>query len=481
MAAILIIDDEEFIRESLSERVERLDHEAQTAPTLKLGLTMLTNRKFDLVFLDVNLPDGSGLEALSAIRQMPSSPEVIIITAVGSAQGAASAIRNGAWDYITKPFSREQITLLIERTLEYRRAKKKQVTPVALETGSIIGNSAAIKKCIQEIAECSASNANLLIDGETGTGKELFAKAVYDNHLPITGEYVVVDCSAMPETLAESVLFGHVKGAFTGADKGSDGLIKAADNGTLFLDEVGELPLSLQKKFLRVLQEKKFRPVGSSKEVSSNFRLISATNRDLEQMVEQGTFRQDLYHRLKTLTIHLPPLRERKEDIQLLAQHHTHRLCKKNGLKTKALLSDTIEILEAYSWPGNVRELINTIEKAIASSSELSIIYPMFLPDQLRINFAETKLGPAKSPLAENLDADPSYRTILSSLFSKERLPELKQFRDAALTDLETLYLKALLTKTHWDLERAAEISGLSKSRIYYLIKKYDLKKNDPI
>jgi len=477
MAVILIIDDEEFIRESLSDRVERLGHQVEAAPNLEQGLRLLEQQMFDLVFLDVNLPDGSGLEALSAIRNMPSCPEVVIITAVGSAQGAAQAIKQGAWDYITKPFSREEISLLVQRTLEYRQAKNRQAKPVALDTGSILGRSTPMKKCLQQIAECAGSTANVLIHGETGTGKELFAKAIYKNHLPITGKYVVVDCSAMPETLAESVLFGHVKGAFTGADRASDGLIKDANNGTLFLDEIGELPLSLQKKFLRVLQEKRFRPVGSSKEVSSNFRLISATNRNLDQMVEQGSFREDLFHRLKTLSIHLPPLRERKEDIQVLAQHYTQKLCEKNGLKAKALLSETLEILEAYPWPGNVRELINTIEKTIVSEPELPILYPMFLPDRLRIHFAESKLGSKPSSLPDAFKADPARHSILSGLFSTDRLPELKPYREEAISALETLYLKTLLTKTYWDLEKGADISGLSKSRLYYLIKKYNLKK----
>lgn len=477
MALILIIDDEAFIRESLAERIRRLNHTPFAAGTLEEGFRLLAQEPVDLVFLDINLPDGNGLEAMSEIKQGPSEPEVIIITAVGSTEGAAMAIQNGAWDYVTKPFNADEIRLLTERTIEYRQAKQKQMMPVAIDSRNIIGKSRAVKACLEQVAQCAGSMADVLIQGETGTGKELFAKAIHDNHLTITGDYIVVDCSAMPDTLAESVLFGHVKGAFTGADKASDGLVRQADQGTLFLDEIGELPLELQKRFLRVLQERKFRPVGSSREIKSNFRLISATNRNLDEMVKQGKFRQDLLHRLKTVTITLPPLRERKEDIQILAQHYIHRFCKNMSIKTKALLPETLEVLEAYPWPGNVRELVNAIEKAIISEPGLPILYPMFLPKNIRIDVAQAKLK-------SNEESDPAGKSMphpatppLSQLFDDTTpLSSLKSFRETAVNEMESLYLKTLLVRCDWDLEKSADISGLSKSRLYYLIKKYDLK-----
>ncbi len=475
-ASILIIDDEELIRESLSLRVERLGHQAGATATLNEGLEALGKEYFDLVFLDVNLPDGNGLDALATIKQSPSKPEVIIITAVGSSQGAAMAIQNGAWDYITKPFSKDEIVLHIERTIEYRIAKQQQAQPIAIDSASIIGQSGRIKDCINQVAQCSIRDANVLILGETGTGKELFATAIHDNSPTISGDYVVVDCAALPDALIESVLFGYVKGAFTGADKSSAGLVKKADGGTLFLDEVGELPLSMQKTFLRVLQEKKFRPVGSSKETTSNFRLISATNRDLGQMVEEGTFRKDLFHRLKTISITLPPLRERKEDIQPLAQHYISRLSRKHAIKTKALLADTLEILEAYEWPGNVRELVNALEKAILSEPELPILYPMFIPSEIRIDFANKKLYGGKSETSEDSIDPPIFTSIHSSLSSLAPLPELKLFREQAINEIESLYLKSVFQQTDGDIDRAITISGLSKSRMYSLIKKYNLK-----
>ncbi len=478
MAVILIIDDEELIRESLSVRIERLNHEARSAATLGEGLAALKGGGIDLVFLDVSLPDGDGLEALSEIRRSPSLPEVVIITALGNARGAATAIKNGAWDYITKPFNKDQIGLLVKRAVDYRGAKQKRMVPTVVDTGGIVGESEGIKRSIAQIAQCAASRANVLILGETGTGKELFAKAVHDNDPEACGDYIVVDCSAMPETLAESVLFGHVKGAFTGADRASEGLIKQADKGTLFLDEIGELPLSMQKTFLRVLQEKRFRPVGSSAEVESDFRLISATNRNLDRMAEEGKFRQDLLHRLKSLTVGLPPLRERPEDIQLLAQHYLHRICKRQSMKTKALLPETLEMLEAYHWPGNVRELINALEKAVVSDPELPVLYPMFLPDRIRINFANKTLPDGDAQASKTAKSPGKSDYVLSDLYEGDSFPSLKEFREKAMGRLESIYLKALLKRHNRDLDIAAEVSDVSKSRLYYLIRKYNLKKN---
>jgi two-component system NtrC family response regulator len=477
MAAILIIDDEELIRISLSDRINRLKHTAWAASTLQEGLDLIEKESFDLIFLDVNLPDGSGLDALPLIKNNSSKPEVIIITALGSTQGTKLAIENGAWDYITKPFNKEEIVFHIQRTIDYRKAKQKVFYPDPIDTGAIIGQSIVIKNSIHQIALCAKTDTNVLLFGETGTGKELFAKAIHDNSLVANGEFVIVDCAAMPEALAESVLFGHIKGAFTGADSSSEGLIKKADKGTLFLDEIGELPLPIQKAFLRALQERKFRPVGSSKEVSSKFRLISATNQNLDEMVEQGRFRRDLLHRLKTFSIQLPALRKRKEDIQIIAQHYIKILCKKHSLKNKALLPETLEILESYKWPGNVRELINAIEKALISEPDLSVLYPMFLPDRIRLHFLDKKLDDTDNPGRGNVNFSDFSEPFFSSLIFSDQIPELKSFRISAIEKIETLYFKNLLKKTNWDLEKASQISGVSKSRLYFLIKKYHLKK----
>ena len=467
MANILIIDDEEYIRDILSIRIESMNHKASQASTLKQGLQMIREEPFDLIFLDVNLPDGNGLDLLPEIQQHPLKPEVIIITAVGNYEGAEIAIKNGAWDYMTKPLKKDDIILRIKRAVDYCSMKKNRIQPVMLETASIVGKSPAIKNCLNKVAQCACSTSNVLLFGQTGTGKEVFAKAIHDNCQETNENFIVVDCAAMPKELTESVLFGHVKGAFTGANKASEGLIQKADKGTLFLDEIGELPLSIQGAFLRVLQERKFRPVGSSSEKSSDFRLISASNRNLDDMVEQGTFRKDLLYRLKTFYIELPPLCERKEDIQDLSMYYMNKLCNKYSLKNKGLLPETLEFLESYDWPGNVRELINTIESAIVCEPDSTVIYPLFLPDRIRINFAQQDMTVSEE----------SKHPGLYNLLDSCQTPSLKDFRNSVLDKFEPVYLEHLLSQTQWDLEKAAEISGLSKNRIYVLIKKYRLTK----
>ncbi len=476
MANILIIDDEEYIRDILSVRVQRLNHKAFSAGTIRQGAEMIKKAKFDLVFLDVNLPDGNGLDLLQTIKKNPFSPEVIIITAVGSHEGAEIAIKNGAWDYLNKPLKKEDITLRIERALEYRKIKKKEGEPIILDTDSIIGKSQAIKKCLKQVAQCVSNRSDILLSGETGTGKEVFARAIHDN-CDLTGNnFIVVDCAAMPESLAESVLFGHVKGAFTGADKSSEGLVVEADKGTLFLDEIGELPLSLQTTFLRVLQERKFRPVGSTTEKQSDFRLICATNRDLDQMVSKGTFRKDLLHRIRTFDIILPPLKERKTDIQDLSAFYIKDLCSKHNLNTKVLLPETIEFLESYDWPGNVRELVHTIERAILNEPESTLLYPFSLPDHIRVNYVKQGM-PDKKNIGHNAE-NTTLESIIFSYIDKDATMNLKDFRNFFLEKIEKIYLKSILSNNGWNIEKTAKILGLRKNRIYVLIKKYGFKRH---
>lgn len=264
MGNVLVIDDDKNVCTAISNAVERMGHKTVHALTLKEGLEKACSDSFDVVFLDVQMPDGNGLDILPPIRGTPSSPEVIIITGFADPDGAELAIKNGAWDYIEKPCSVQEMTLPFIRALEYREEKKAAKVPVALKREGIVGSSPKLGACLDLLPQMSNSVANVLITGETGTGKELFARAIHENSPRAGKNFVVVDCAALPDTLVESVLFGHQKGAFTGADKAQDGLVKQADRGTLFLDEVGELPLSIQKSFLRVLQERRFRPVGGA-------------------------------------------------------------------------------------------------------------------------------------------------------------------------------------------------------------------------
>jgi two-component system NtrC family response regulator len=294
VADVLIIDDDPKINGILSRIVHSMGHETEQALTLHDGLQSVRKNDFDVVFLDLTLPDGNGLRILPDILATPSSPEVIIVTGTGDQRGAEVAFKHGAWAYVQKPFLIEDVALPFTRALQYREEKRAGEKPKVLIRDGIIGYSPAILASFDAVAQAAVTDASVLITGETGTGKELFARAIHNNSRRTDGSFVVVDCTALPEHLVESTLFGHEKGAFTGANRSSIGLVRQADGGTLFLDEIGELPLSIQKSFLRVLQEHRFRPIGGQKEITSHFRLVAATNRDLDAMVEAGQFRHDL-------------------------------------------------------------------------------------------------------------------------------------------------------------------------------------------
>jgi len=336
---------------------------------------------------------------------------------------------------------------------------------VALKRERIIGKSPQIIACLDILAQAANSEANVLLTGETGTGKELFAWTIHNNSSRANRNFVVVDCAALPETLIESVLFGHIKGAFTGADRSKDGLIKQADKGTLFLDEVGELPVSIQKSFLRVLQERRFRPVGGNQELSSNFRLITATNRNLDSMVKQGKFREDLLFRLRTLVINLPPLREIREDIKELVLYYMNMLCVKYGKNIKGFSPEFWDVLIQYDWPGNVRELTQALERAVIAAQDEPTLFPKHLPNYIRIKVVRESLNQkmaVKGRLIKNSDP-------------LKTLPQIQDIRETAISEAEKKYLVDLISITGKDIKEACEISGLSRSRLYTLLKKYNI------
>ncbi len=473
MAKILIVDDEEMMCSTLAMLVERKQHVATCAMTLNEGLELATNGDFDVVFLDVKMPDGNGLDALPKIESSPSNPEVIIMTGFGDPNGAELAIKCGAWDYIEKGFSIKEITLSLERALQYRKEKveaQQKRKPVQLKRDQIIGNSPALNNCLDLVAQAAESDANIFITGETGTGKELFARAIYDNSLRSKENFVVVDCTSLPETLVESLLFGHEKGSFTGADRAQNGLVRQAHNGTLFLDEVGELPMSLQKSFLRVLQEHHFRPVGSNKEVESNFRLIAATNRDLDAMVESGEFRSDLLFRLRTFIIELPPLRERREDITELARYHIDKFSEQYRLPSKGFSPDFLTTLTSYPWPGNVRELGNTLERSLTAARFDQTLYPKHLPHHIRVQVRQAQMA---NGVVEDGGEDEEL------VFTSKQLPKLQEYRDTIYAQAEKEYLQELMEVTGKDIPQACQISGLSQSRLYALLKKNGVSRHD--
>ncbi len=465
MARVLIIDDNDIICESLSHFITDLGHTVATANHLREGLALVSSEQFDVVFLDVYLPDGNGLSRLTTIRSAPSNPEVIIITGIGDPEGAEVAVKNGAWDYIQKPITKGKVTFQLQRALEYREKKSTSKPLKNIKREGLIGSSYQINACFDLLAQTAQSNTNVLITGETGTGKELFAQAIHDNSRRANKNFVVVDCTVLPEKLVESVLFGHEKGAFTGADKTHLGLIKQADGGTLFLDEVGELPLSIQKTFLRVLQEQRFRPVGSTQEVTSNFRLIAATNRNLDQLIQTGQFRHDLLFRLKTFTIELPPLRERIKDIPGIAMYHMTKICERHAIEPKSFSPEFFDSLATYNWPGNVRELVNTLERSIAVESLNPILFPKHLPNYIRTHIVRSAVTQTAVPTDNQNNALPPCG----------RLPKMKELREKSIAAFENQYLQDLMQQTKGNVKEACRVSGLGRARLYELMKKHNV------
>ena len=467
MAELLIIDDDPLIRESFSGVIRRMGHTPQVASSVSEALKILKSDRFDIVFCDVRMPDGSGLDILPDIRGVAVPPEVVIMTGFGDPDGAELAIRNGAWDYIAKPLSAQEIMLCIERTLQYRDKKRSTSQAFALKREGILGESPKLRACMDKVAQAANSDVPVLISGETGTGKELFAWAVHTNSARAQKNFVVLDCAALPETLVESTLFGHVRGAFTGADKARDGLIKQADGGTLFMDEIGELSIGIQKTFLRVLQEKRYRPVGGSQEVHSDFRLVAATNRDLDAMVGKGTFRDDLLFRIRTLAISLPPLREIKEDLKGFALHYLAKFGERSNGETKGFSPEFLDHLMGYDWPGNIRELVQALERAVVAAENDPILFPAHLPEHIRIHLARTSvLQRMPQPHLPKSDEPPNPSAGLTSL---------NDIREAGLARIEKDYLVDLMRRTGGNVPEACRISGLSRSRLYTLLKKYSV------
>lgn len=454
-ATILIVDDDIIFCSMLEDLLQQMGHQPEICHRIDECKIKLNQQTWDLILLDVGLPDGSGLSLLPVIRQTPKAPEVIIITGDGDASGAELAITNGAWDYLVKTTALERINLTVARALEHHRTSMQLQALKTLDVCGIIGKSPALLRCLSQVGQAASNNFNVLITGQSGTGKELFARAIHANSDRVMGQLVVVDCAALPTTLVESVLFGHVKGAFTGADHDAKGLFKSADGGTLFMDEVGELPLDLQRIFLRVLQEKSFRPVGSSREIPSNFRLIAATNKNLDDRVDKGHFREDLLFRLQSMSLNLPPLKDRGDDLDLLVTHFLDAMTRGNQTSSSQFLRG----LAAYDWPGNIRELIHVLESAVAAASGESHLIPQHLPPKLRVLLAQKGMEQAKLQPALKTNNDPP-------------LPPIRQYR----LEQDKKYLIRLIGEARKDMQRAAMTAGLSLSRLYSLLREHGLK-----
>ncbi len=371
---ILIVDDEEVLQDVLTALIRKEGHQAFSARTGEEALTVLAREEIDLVLLDLMLPGMSGQEVLRQIHQEDPDQVVVVITAYSSIEGAIEAMRIGAFHYIPKPFKNEEVLLTIAKGLEQRRLAQenralKQRLRDTFGFESIIGKSQPMQQVFELIRLAAPAKSNILIRGESGTGKELVAKAIHQHSRRNHGPFVTVNSGSMPPDLLESNLFGHVKGAFTGAISNKKGLFEAADRGSIFFDEIGNIPIDTQAKLLRVIQEKEFMRLGSVETVTADVRIIAATNADLEAAVAKGAFREDLYYRLNVITIELPALRQRTEDIPLLARHFLNLYSLENEKPLKEIEPAALELLLDYSWPGNVRELENVVERAVVLST----------------------------------------------------------------------------------------------------------------
>jgi len=476
MAHLLIVDDNKRYSDRLMSIMHKKGFRVSHANSLNEGYRLGEKEDIDVVLLaSLVPPEGVSASHLQRFRSGPTAPEVIILAENGNAAEAERALNGGAWDYIPKNTSirnlLEPLTCLADSR---HRLKPAAVEPEAAKAffADIIGESTRLRTCIDVLGKAAKSDTNVLLQGETGTGKEMFALGLHKASHRSKNNFVVVDCAALPESLVESTLFGHEKGAFTGASRTQCGLIKQADRGTLFLDEIGELPLSLQKSFLRVLEEHRFRPVGSEKEIGSDFRLVAATNQDLDAMVEAGAFRRDLLFRLRTFSIHLPRLRERDGDLRLLVDHFLAQLQERSGLPQKEISHGFLAALEMYDWPGNVRELLHALERSMAAAQDEPLLLARHLPTHIRLKNLQNQPAaaterPAPSP---SLDRQP---------FSTENIPmsdkTLQEVRDKALAEVEKRYLRQLLD-TCGSMKEACQTSGLSRSRLYQLLKDHDIR-----
>lgn len=466
MKQIVIVDSQLSYWTELAEAVSSLGLQVVSFETWRSAQDTLENHDHIIAILNVSLPDANGIELAWSLRQKPTAPEVLIIADSANADDAEQAIRSGAWEYLVRPANAMSLLPLIKRIVEYLASLKNVKIQDELEGSlfeGIAGESPKTKACLALANQAAKSDTNVLIRGETGTGKELLAWAIHKNSPRANNNFVVVDCAALPETLVESTLMGHERGAFTGADKSQDGLIKQADGGTLFLDEVGELPLAIQKSFLRVLEERRFRRVGGKEEIASDFRLLSASNKNLDILVQEGKFREDLLFRLRSFMIELPSLRERKEDIKSIIHFHLPRLCNRIGKEIKEISEEYIDALLTYSWPGNVRELVNALDRSIVAARNESTLFPQHLPTYLRIYLAREK-ATQQNTAAINAGSEKA-----------KSFGSLQEVRDSVLAQAEEEYLRSLMNTINGDIAEACRISGLSRSRLYSLLKKYNI------
>ncbi len=421
---ILVMDDEPGMRFVLSRGLSRHGYEVDTASNIDEARELLNEHTYFLAFFDIILPDGSGLDFLDSVKKRLNAPSIVVMTAEATMNNAVKAMQKGAFDYLTKPLDLDEVEALVERIVEYRDMSLelenlKTGEPVVSAPDELIGRSPAMQEVFKLIGRSANTDTTILITGPTGSGKELVARALHHNSSRVKGPFITVNCAAIPHDLLESELFGHTKGAFTGATGDSKGKFLAADGGAILLDEVGDMPLALQAKMLRVLQEKEFYPVGSIRSVRCDVRVLASTNRDLSADVESGSFREDLYHRLNVVRIDLPHLRDRKEDVPQLAEHFLGKIAQTFNDKPKSMAPAVKETLLAYDWPGNVRELENIVRRAVLMApGEMIMIdhLPPELGGEQHGRFNNDSLNNIVKGIMARAKAGEVYGTVISAV-----------------------------------------------------------------
>ena len=468
MSTILIIDDDDQLRISFERLLKEEGYAVRTAASGEAGLRMTSEAIPDLVLLDVRLPGMSGLETFRQIHRLEQKLPVIIMTAFGTTETAIEATKMGAFDYVIKPFDIPQMLATIRQALEAGRFMRSPVdmdaSPDKPEGEAIIGKSPAMQEVYKAIGRVSATDATVLIRGESGSGKELVARALYQHSIRSEKPFLVINCVAIPDTLLESELFGYEKGAFTGATHRRVGKIEQASGGTVFLDEIGDMPFNLQAKMLRLLQERSVERLGGRETIPVDVRIIAATNRDLEHLISKGQFREDLYYRLKVITIWLPPLRERAGDISLLVDYFLTRFAAELGLENPGINREALSMLVSRPWPGNIRELSNTLQKALIFNRGA----PLSVAD---INQASR--GDTKHPHLSEDACDDSIRTWIRNLLSKGGQENLFE---SCMDHFGSVMVGEALNVTGGNRSQAAKLLGMSRPTLHAKIDKYNLK-----
>lgn len=440
---IMIVDDEMIVRESLLHWFQKNGHTVETASSGFEALEKLERLPSELLLVDIKMPGMDGIELLGKVKEEYPDTIVIIMTAYGSIETAVRAMKMGAVDYLLKPFKPDQLSLVMEKVAyQYKLASEYQYLKGQLEKktrfDNIIGQSPQMEEVFRLIREVAQTDSSILILGETGTGKELVAKAIHAKSKRSRGPFIAINCGAMPDTLLESELFGHQKGAYTGAVHGRKGFLEVVSGGTLFLDEIGDISPKMQVDLLRVLEDRQITRIGDRQPVDVDFRLISATRRDLEKEIAKGNFREDFFYRINVIVLHVPPLRERKKDIPLLVQHFLQKYSSETTKKVDHTTAEATGLLKDYDWPGNVRELENAIERAVVLSKS---------------------------------------RTLGSEDFSFLRASTITPSKRRSLREMEKEYIQGMLTECSWNVTKASKILDINRVTLHKMIKRYDLKR----